>query len=272
MARRDDLIRLNVGGRMLAAKRSTLCQIKDSKLAAMFSNAANATDSDLDRDKDNNFFLDLNPKYFSMILNYLRAKSIPQRKFTAQFPKLRPEEVKPFSELAMQLGLEKEFSLDVTKFTLRGKWITIRDNSAEHTGHNQGVGYALSDIHAEGIIRWQLRLKSIQSEMFIGVVKADTEPYDNRSYDMQGSYGWLVKVGYNDIGSAWNNGNKIYSLIADIKTGDTVELLLNSVSEKISLTVSPVREFHMFLPNCEAGWRLHINLFQKHDLIQILSP
>jgi hypothetical protein len=268
MARLDDIIHLNVGGTMLAERRSTLRQIKDSKLATMFDRA---TENALDRDENNHIFLDLNPKYFSMILNYLRAKSIPQRKFTVPFPKLKPEEVRPFSEMAMHLGLEEEFSQDIKKFTLHGTWITIQENSATHSGPNQGVGYALSDIHAEGIIRWQLRLESIQSQMFIGVMKADTEPFDNKSYDMQGSYGWLLKVGKNNIGGAWNNGREIYSLIADVKRGDTVEILLNSVTAKISLAVSPVREFHMFLPNSE-GWRLHINLFQKNDMIQILSP
>ncbi len=267
MARLHDFIRLNVGGRIMTAKRSTLCQIEDSKLAAMFSEA-----TEDNRDENNSIFLDLNPKYFSIILNYLRAKSIPQTKFNVPFPKLKPEEVRPFLELATQLGLQSEFSLDIGKFTLHGTWITIKDNCvAKHTGRNQAVGYALSDIHPEGIIRWQLKLESIQSEMFIGVVKADTEPYDNRSYDMQGSYGWLLKVGEKAIGSAWNDGKVIYYLIADVKKGDIVEVLLNSVTAKISLAVSPAREFHMFLPNSD-GWRLHINLFQQNDMIQILSP
>jgi hypothetical protein len=88
---------------------------------------------------------------------------------------------------------------------------------------------------------------------------------------MQGSYGWLLNVGDEIIGSAWNNGKKIYNLIADVKKGDTVEVLLNSVTAKLSLVLSPVREFHMFLPNSE-GWRLHINLFHHNDIIQIMSP
>jgi hypothetical protein len=267
MARPNDFIPLNVGGRMMAAKRSTLCQIEGSVLATKFSEV---TEDNLDRDENNNIFLDLNPKYFSIILDYLRAKSIQPT--NVPFPKLKPEEIRPFSELAIQLGLENEFSLDIPKFTQHGTWITLKANAvATHTGHNRAVGYALSDIHRNGIIRWQLKLESIQSQMFIGVLKADTEPYDNRSYDMQGSYGWLLNVGDEIIGSAWNNGKKIYNLIADVKKGDTVEVLLNSVTAKLSLVLSPVREFHMFLPNSE-GWRLHINLFHHNDIIQILSP
>ena len=254
----SELARLNVGGSIIKTKRSTLNQIE-----GIISEVT---------DENGNIFLDLNPKYFGIVLNYLRAKSIP-RQTRVPFPKLKPEEVTPFIELAKQLGLEDELSLHVAKFKMHGGWIKIEENgcAATHTGLNRPAAYALSDTHPEGITRWQLRLEAIQEEMFIGVLKSDTDPYDNRSYDMHESYGWLIKVGDDVIGSAWNNGNKIYNLIADVNKGDTVEIILNSVDAKISLVVAPVREFHMFLPKAP-GWKLHINLFHQNDQIKILSP
>lgn len=268
MARRtDSYIRLNVGGKVMITERSTVCQIKGSKLAIMFSEG---TEDQLHHDEKNNIFLDLNPKYFSIILNYLRAKIIPQQT-KVPFPKLKPEEVRPFFDMVKKIGLDNEFSLNITKFKQRGTWIKIQDEDfvAAHTGHNRGVGYALSDIHPNGIIRWELKLEAIQSEMFIGVLKADTEPYDNRSYDMKGSCGWLLKVGDDVIGSAWSDGRKIYNLIADVHKEDVIELVLNSVATKLSLFLSPVREFHIFLPISQ-GWKLHVNLFKQNDMIRIL--
>lgn len=255
----NELIRLNVGGRIMTAKRSTLCQI-EGYLSEV-----------TDRDENNIIFLDLNPKYFGIVLNYLRAKSIPQQTYVP-FPKLKPEEMEPFLELAKQLGLGNELSLNVAKFKMHGKWITIQDKPsvATHTGYNKPVSYALSDIHSEGIVCWKLKLEAIQKQMFIGVLKSDTDPFDNKSYDMQGSYGWLIKVGGDIIGNAWNNGKEIYNLIADVNKGDTVEVILNSVTAKLSLVVSPVRDVHMFLPSAR-GWRLHINLFHQNDKIEILS-
>ena len=118
---------------------------------------------------------------------------------------------------------------------------------------------------------WTQQTSCDTHPMFIGVLKSDTDPFDNRSYDMRESYGWLIKVGDDVIGSGWNNGVKIYNLIADVKKGDTVEVILNSDDAKISLVVAPVREFHMFLPKAP-GWKLHMNLFHQNDKIKILSP
>lgn len=263
MAMSNDLVRLNVGGRLMNVKRSTLHQIEG--LSAMISEVT-------DRDKNNNIFLDFNPKYFGIVLNYLRAKSIPQQTYVP-FPKLKPEEVRPFLELAKQLGLGDELSLNVPKFKLHGEWITIPDSFSEatHTGYKKQVGYALSDIHPEGIVSWKLKVEAIQEQMFLGVLRSNTDPFDNRSYDMQGSYGWLIKVGDDVIGNAWNNGKKIYNIIADVNNGDTVEVIMNSVTAKLSLFVPPVRDYHMFLPKAP-GWRLHINLFHYNDKIKIVSP
>ena len=268
MARPRDVIDLNVGGKIIPVKRSTFREVEGSKLAAMVSEETE------DRDKNNYIFLDINPDHFAIIVNCLRAKNISDDT-NVPFPKLNPEEVRPFLELAQQLGLEEQFSFDIPKFKLHGPWIGIENKAsgsiAKHIKPNRPVGYALSDVHPRGFIRWSLKIESIKTQMFIGVLNADTEPYDNRSYDMQGSYGWLLMVGESAIGSAFNDGKKIYNLIADIKQGDTVEVLLNSVSTRLSLVVSPVREYHMFLPN-ENGWRLHINLFNKDDEIQIVLP
>ena len=57
----DDIINLNVGGKKITTKRSTLCQVKGSLLASMFSGR---WEDSLSRDENGRILFDWNPKYF----------------------------------------------------------------------------------------------------------------------------------------------------------------------------------------------------------------
>ena len=56
----SEIVRLNVGGSIIKTKRSILNQIED-----VISEVRGA-------DENGNIFLDLNPKYFGIVLNYPR--------------------------------------------------------------------------------------------------------------------------------------------------------------------------------------------------------
>jgi len=64
----DDLIEINAGGRVIAAKRSTLTQLEGTRLAGLFSGR---WDKKLQRDSQGRIFLDVNPKCFQAIVDYL---------------------------------------------------------------------------------------------------------------------------------------------------------------------------------------------------------
>ncbi|XP_071177269.1 BTB/POZ domain-containing protein KCTD18-like [Mytilus edulis] len=69
------VINLNVGGYFFTTRLSTLRKYEDSMLAAMFSERYT-----LDKDKDENFFLDMDGSRFKHILNYLRNEQhLPPR-------------------------------------------------------------------------------------------------------------------------------------------------------------------------------------------------
>ena len=57
----NDIIHLNIGGQKLTTKRSTLCQVENSFLVAMFSGR---WEESLERDQDGAVFLDFNAQYF----------------------------------------------------------------------------------------------------------------------------------------------------------------------------------------------------------------
>jgi len=69
----DDLIEINAGGKVIAAKRSTLTQLNGTRLEALFSGR---WEKELLRDSQGRIFLDVNPKCFQSIVDYLTELSI----------------------------------------------------------------------------------------------------------------------------------------------------------------------------------------------------
>lgn len=69
----DDLMEINAGGKIIAAKRSTLTQIKGTRLEALFSGR---WEKKLQRDKAGRIFIDVNPKGFQAIVDYLNDMKI----------------------------------------------------------------------------------------------------------------------------------------------------------------------------------------------------
>ncbi|XP_026829835.1 BTB/POZ domain-containing protein KCTD3 [Ooceraea biroi] len=67
----SDIVHLNVGGTRFFTSRQTLSWIQDSFFTALLSNRI-----DSHKDESGALFIDRDPKLFSIILNYLRAKDI----------------------------------------------------------------------------------------------------------------------------------------------------------------------------------------------------
>ncbi|KAL7524785.1 hypothetical protein ACHAWF_003538, partial [Thalassiosira exigua] len=69
----DDLVEINAGGKIVAAKRSTLTQQTGTRMEALFSGR---WDKKLQRDSDGRIFLDVNPKCFRAIVDHLNEMAI----------------------------------------------------------------------------------------------------------------------------------------------------------------------------------------------------
>ncbi|CAB4022801.1 SH3KBP1-binding 1, partial [Paramuricea clavata] len=136
----DDIILLNVGGQKFTSTRSTLCQVEGSLLATMFSGR---WEDGLKRDEDGAVFLDVNPQYFSYILDYLRTKKIASPENSAELPKVPRDQVKNFKTLVEYLGLSDEIAVPVEetveivptevvpseKFNLHSPGITLQEDA-----------------------------------------------------------------------------------------------------------------------------------------------
>mmetsp|Transcript_2675 Transcript_2675/g.4134 ORF Transcript_2675/g.4134 Transcript_2675/m.4134 type:complete len:599 (+) Transcript_2675:98-1894(+) len=69
----DDIVEINAGGKIIAAKRSTLTQLKGSRLEALFSGR---WDKKLQKDSTGRIFLDVSPVGFQAIVDYLNEMTI----------------------------------------------------------------------------------------------------------------------------------------------------------------------------------------------------
>ena len=270
MVNNNDIIHLNVGGEKMTTKRSTLCQVEGSLLAPMFSGR---WEDGLERDKDGCIFLDFNPKYFSLILDYLRAKKIETPENPALLPKVPSEQLKNFSVLVGYLGLKEEMMLTITEtLKLHSAGITIEENGAVAVHGSAGRHeYVLGEnIYEEGEIHWQLKLESFLNNnwMFVGIVKGDTVPSNNSSYRWSGSYGWALGNNSQVYTNGQSSTNE--SLKNTCKQGDTVELTLNCATSTLTLVVSSGLQFFFTLPS-SATWRLHVNVYGANDKIRIIS-
>ena len=68
-----DLVEVNAGGKIVAAKRSTLTQFEGTKFEALFSGR---WDKKLQRDSNRRIFLDINSVCFHVIVDYLNEMTI----------------------------------------------------------------------------------------------------------------------------------------------------------------------------------------------------
>ena len=69
----DDVVEVNAGGKIISAKRSTLKQLKGTRIEALFSGR---WDKKLQLDSNGRIFLDVNPVCFQAIVDYLNELTI----------------------------------------------------------------------------------------------------------------------------------------------------------------------------------------------------
>mmetsp|Transcript_22180 Transcript_22180/g.61433 ORF Transcript_22180/g.61433 Transcript_22180/m.61433 type:complete len:365 (-) Transcript_22180:126-1220(-) len=107
----DDVVKINAGGTVFLTRRSTLCQLRDSALAAMFSGR---WECNLKHDESGAVFLDASPGAFEVVLTYLRAKAMNPG---AAFPTVPPFLQEEVAALLAFLGLthDEEGALEVPK-------------------------------------------------------------------------------------------------------------------------------------------------------------
>ena len=276
--RDDDLINLNVGGTKITTTRSTLCQVEDSLLAAMFSGR---WEDNIKRDQDGAVFFDFNPQHFILVLDYLRVKKIKTPENPPPLPKVPEDQEESFNSLVQYLGLSNEIItpskiMPSEKFNSCSPGVSLQEGGLVAV-HDQTSAdeYALGEnVYSEGTVNLKLKLETFKdnSWTFVGVAQEDiTRPLDldHTSCTWSGSYGW--SLGWSG-GRVWKNASSTtdQTLMNVAKQGDTVELVLDCEAGKLSLHLPTGQKFDMDIPKGKT-WRLNVTLFYPNDKIRILE-
>ena len=159
----DRIIYLNVGGQKFTTKRSTLCQIKGSLFATMFSGR---WEDSVERDEDGAVFFDFNPKYFVCILDYLRAKKIENPANSPPLPKVPEDHAENFRGFVDYLGLSDEIVpseiVPGEKFNLHSAGVTLdEDGKVAVHDRNDRLDYVLGkNVYQQGTVNLKLKLES----------------------------------------------------------------------------------------------------------------
>ncbi|CAB3993094.1 Hypothetical predicted protein [Paramuricea clavata] len=126
------------------------------------------------RDYDSVVFNDFNPRYFVVILDYLRAKKIATAENPAALPKVSADQVKNFNVLLEYLGwvdetvLQKKLMKLFCKNSVReSEGITLQEGGKVAINDpNSGHRYVLGkNVYQKGIVRLKLNMESFQNNL-----------------------------------------------------------------------------------------------------------
>jgi len=129
----DDLIEINAGGKQIVAKRSSLTQLKDTMLEALFSGR---WEKRLQRDKNGRIFLDVNSTCFQAIVDYLNEMTISSEDNPPDCPSV-DDENKHILQTQMELfglcgsGVDSKIVKDRDHVTLLHEWLGEEDQDGE---------------------------------------------------------------------------------------------------------------------------------------------
>jgi hypothetical protein len=111
----DDIIEIDAGGKIIRALRSTLCLAPDTMFTYMFSGR---WEESLKRDDNGRVFLDHDPEFIEIIVNFLRKSKIKDPTEPVQSPKIKRGKKKDFDDLLRYFGLTDFFSSPSPQNTL----------------------------------------------------------------------------------------------------------------------------------------------------------
>lgn len=283
----DDIIELNVGGKIMTTKRSTLCQIDGSLLATMFSGR---WEGSMSHDKDGRVFLDFNPVHFGFILNYLREKIISSPDNPATLPKVPSNEVKMFSKLVEYLGLSSEMLPQMSEsFKEHSQGIKLEENGTVAAFYSQEIEKSFvrrsgkvsrlktkcftvpenefvfgQNIYEDGIIRLQfglnLKVGSAGCKFKLGMVPSEVTPeqistcYNGETF----FHGWTMNWSLGGI-SVYAQTQSVLFNLPTFSGTLVLELILDCNSAMLFLRFSGGYQHHLIIPRWNS-WRFLVKL------------
>eukprot|EP01102_Stenamoeba_stenopodia_P004306 TRINITY_DN14629_c0_g1_i1.p1 TRINITY_DN14629_c0_g1~~TRINITY_DN14629_c0_g1_i1.p1 ORF type:complete len:592 (-),score=167.69 TRINITY_DN14629_c0_g1_i1:103-1878(-) len=271
----DPIVKLNVGGKKISTKCSTLTQIKGSFLASLFSTHMN--ESNLELDEEGYVFLDYNPQCFQKILDFLRAIRLcdPDR---VEKPVIPDDIRQDFEILAKHLGVADVIGIPVEiiecfSFKYRSEDIMIHEKGLviEHGILRNGFEFAFGErVYTQGIVQFTFKVEHMSngSFSFFGIIGAGTKPEGGDTPYLKTSYGWGFPDRVYINGLVYNNygGFRVDALQ---QNGNIINLTLNMRTNTLSFEVYDQLKYSIQIE--PQPWRLHVSLSGLRDRVRILQ-
>ncbi|CAF1148062.1 unnamed protein product, partial [Didymodactylos carnosus] len=272
----NDLITLNIRGKILFTSRSTLLRISNTKLSRLFTNETNI--DKLKRDQNGHIYFDYNPILFRQLLIIIGDYANNLERLNGLF-RLCSEEFKTF---VYQLGFDDYYVNGITNLHERF-WRTIGygaklDENKRIVQHINKSWWNKSEpiiigknLYSNGIARLQFIIEKRHRRMFIGIMSSSfTRKYCDDYYPSV--YGWNECLIIN--GQEQYVDKKFSFTHLSILQGDTIELEINCLDRKIMLLNKRSRinyEILIDLNNCPLPWVLRLRLFYPDDKVVLLN-
>ena len=142
----DDIIEINAGGKIITTLRSTLTAVPDTMLANMFSGR---WEESMVRDNNGRIFLDEDPEFIEVIINFLRNKKREDPTKPARSPKVHVDKKEDFDDIVQYFGLTDYILQDSTMHEMRNE-INVYKSRENKRLVVQITGVDGSPIHYEG--------------------------------------------------------------------------------------------------------------------------
>ncbi|CAD7700014.1 unnamed protein product [Ostreobium quekettii] len=272
-SQQSDVIKLNVRGKHIETRRSTLCQVDGCLLQYMFSGR---WEDRLERDSEGRVFLDYNPYCLEKILDFLWALQLSCAEYPAPLPEVRSDEAANFRLLVRYLGLEELIYPELKRFSEELKTNEVQALDAGTRAVQKAGKDAYQSVFGHGVfvnevVEFRLKIEQLRNSykwMMFGVIPEDY-PATRNSHEKQGSFGWSTN------GNTWIAGKSTRSYkgfkSGVLGEGSEVAMTLDCRPRQNTLTLHIIglpNEYQLMdLPRNQ--WRLQVVLYGNNDEVRI---
>lgn len=272
----EEVLELNVGGRLLTTKRGTLAQ-GEGLLGGMFSGR---WEDSFTKDAQGRIFLDFDPDCFEVVLHELRTQSLTSEPIKWASVKAPPGKQRYFFALRKFLAMRKQTGF-VPTFGPKSMKVRLDDNNTTAKSEDQGgSSWALGDtVMQGGLYSWGFQIRNVAHWIGLGVI-ANANPPDS-SYNAPGSYMWACsgqvfcngqdqrghQVFYNGQDQRGHGG------WSNFQTGDHVTMQLDADNGVLRMKVARLAGQTFELVNIGSGnrdWRINVNFRHTNDKVELL--
>jgi len=266
IAKDEDIIELNVGGRLLSTTRGVLTQ-EEGLLAGMFSGR---WDKSFAMDKDGRPFFDFDPDCFEVVLRELRLRQLtgkPTKWHLVKAPLGADAYFKAFKEF-LSLGLAggmPVYRFGMTNSNVSGGGETMVARQGGSSGHTWAIG---DTVMESGVFTWGFQVHTMAENnwMYLGVIGME-RPQSAESFSNPTSNGWagmgqVYMKGVCRPSGGWTS----------FQAADKVKMQLNADEGVLRMKVERLGDtVYEILGLGRHSWRVHVNLHGACDSVELLA-